>query len=116
MTAAPILPAGISQPNAFPGTRNNINTTPNAAPELIPNTSGLAIGLPVRRWIIQPATASMTPAISAEKIRGQRHCMSSCSKSPVAQCQPVASRPSESAANEAITSTASPARLNHTTD
>ncbi|MNH44745.1 hypothetical protein D3C79_1069990 [compost metagenome] len=49
VTAAPILPAGISQPKAFPGTKNSISTTPNAAPELIPSTSGLAIGLPVRR-------------------------------------------------------------------
>ncbi|CSS53805.1 Uncharacterised protein [Shigella sonnei] len=49
VTAAPILPAGNSQPKALPGTRNSINTTPNAAPELIPSTSGLAIGFPVSR-------------------------------------------------------------------
>ncbi|MNV50135.1 hypothetical protein D3C71_1421250 [compost metagenome] len=49
VAAAPILPAGISQPKASPGTKNSIITTPNAAPELMPNTSGLAIGLPVRR-------------------------------------------------------------------
>ncbi|MOA33774.1 hypothetical protein D3C78_1550970 [compost metagenome] len=49
VAAAPRLPAGISQPKASPGTKNSINTTPNAAPELIPSTSGLAIGLPVKR-------------------------------------------------------------------
>ena len=116
VTAAPTLPAGINQPKAFPGTRNSIRTTPKAAPELIPRTSGLAIGLPVRRWIIQPATASMTPAINAERMRGQRHSMSSLSRSPDAQCQPTASRPKASAANEITISTASPARLNPSTD
>ncbi len=49
VAAAPRLPAGSSQTKALPGTKNSINTTPNAAPELMPSTSGLAIGLPVRR-------------------------------------------------------------------
>ena len=49
VAAAPRLPAGSSQPKASPGTKNSISTTPKAAPELMPSTSGLAIGLPVRR-------------------------------------------------------------------
>ena len=80
--AAPRLPAGSSQPKASPGTKNSISTTPKAAPELMPSTSGLAIGLPVRRWIIQPATASITPANSADSTRGQRQGSSCSSRSP----------------------------------
>ncbi len=65
--------AGRQQPaKGVASTKNSISTTPKAAPELMPSTSGLAIGLPVRRWIIQPATASMTPANSADSTRGQR--------------------------------------------
>lgn len=47
VAAAPRLPAGSSHTKASPGTINSIITTPKAAPELMPNTSGLAIGLPV---------------------------------------------------------------------
>ncbi|CNH24151.1 Uncharacterised protein [Yersinia massiliensis] len=47
VSAAPTLPAGSNHASALPGTMNIIMTTPKDAPELIPNTSGLAIGLPV---------------------------------------------------------------------
>ena len=45
---------------------------PSAAPALMPSTSGLAIGLPVRRCIITPAMASIAPAASAAAMRGSR--------------------------------------------
>ncbi|CQR22549.1 Uncharacterised protein [Yersinia enterocolitica] len=47
VAAAPKLPAGSNHASAFPGTINIMITTPKDAPELIPSTSGLAIGLPV---------------------------------------------------------------------
>ena len=115
VAAAPRLPAGSSQPKAFPGTKNSITTTPNAAPELMPSTSGLAIGLPVKRWIMQPATASITPANSAARMRGQRQGISSSSSVPLAQCQPCASRPKASAATMASSRIASPPSTNHST-
>ncbi|MNV99128.1 hypothetical protein D3C71_1944510 [compost metagenome] len=67
-----------------------MTTTPKAAPELIPSTSGLAIGLPVSFWIKVPATASIMPAASADSTRGQRHGINDSSSAPWLQCQPVA--------------------------
>ncbi len=66
------------------GTSRNSTSTPSAAPELAPNTSGLAMGLPVRRCTNRPAMASMAPAASAPNTRGNRQCSSPSS----AHCHP----------------------------
>ncbi|SVZ26937.1 Uncharacterised protein [Klebsiella pneumoniae] len=65
--------------------------------------------------MMQPATASITPANSAESTRGQRQGISCASRSPLAHCQPWASRPKVSAAVIANSSSAKPPSANHGT-
>ena len=65
--------------------------------------------------MIQPATASITPANSAENTRGQRQGINCASRSPLAHCHPCASRPKVSAAVTANNISASPPSANHCT-
>ncbi len=108
VSAAPRLPAGSSQTNALPGTSNSSTNTPSAAPEVIPKTSGLAIGFPVSFWIMVPATASIMPAANAAITRGQRHGIISSICMPCAQYQPSLPRPNSSAMSSASASKTMP--------
>lgn len=63
----------ISQNHRLPAGMLNNNTaviTPNAVPELMPSSSGLAIGFCVSRCSNTPVVASMMPQAAAVNRRG----------------------------------------------
>ncbi len=91
---APSEAASVCSTRPTSASRKSATVSPPAAPALTPITSGLAIGLAVSRWSMQPATASSTPPESADTARGSRSAHGEAGSPGRARLHPSSPRPS----------------------